>query len=89
MKNNNQINIDGNKKCDINVVVNQPDELSLDNINHNYQDVARIEELFTDRLDIGTDILTKKLLPKQLQKDFESSVFLCYFANIKRGLKRQ
>ena len=71
VKNNNQINIDGNKKCDINVVVNQPDELSLDNINHNYQDVARIEELFTDRLDIGTDILTKKLLPKQLQKDFE------------------
>lgn len=71
MKENNQINIDGNKKCNINVVVNQSDELSLDNINHNYQDVAKIEELFTDRLDLGTDILTKKLLPIQLQKDFE------------------
>lgn len=71
MKDNRQINIDKNKKCNINVVVNQPDELSLDNINHNYQDVAKIEELFTDRLDLGTDILTKKLLPIQLQKDFE------------------
>ena len=38
MKNNNQINIDGNKKCNISVVVNQSDELSLDNINHNYQE---------------------------------------------------
>lgn len=28
MKENNQINIDGNKKCNINVVVNQSDELS-------------------------------------------------------------
>ena len=59
MKDSNQINIDNNKKCNINVVVNQTDELSLDNINHNYQDVAKIEELFTDRLDLGTDILTK------------------------------
>ena len=71
MKDSNQINIDNNKKCNINVIVNQPDELSLDNLNHNFQDVAKIEELFTDRLDLGTDILTKKILPKQLQRDFE------------------
>lgn len=73
MQNNSLLNVEKNKGCniDITVVNNQTDALSLDSINNNYKDITKIEDLFTDRLDVGTDILTKKLLPKQLQEDFE------------------
>ncbi len=65
------INIENNKKCDINVTVNQLDELSYDNIRKNYEDVVILENEYSDRLEFGKDVLTKKLLPKQLQSDFE------------------
>ena len=73
MQNNSLLNVEKNKGCNIGITVvnNQTDALSLDSINNNYKDITKIEDLFTDRLDVGTDILTKKLLPKQLQEDFE------------------
>lgn len=63
MQNNSLLNVEKNKGCniDITVVNNQTDALSLDSINNNYKDITKIEDLFTDRLDVGTDILTKKL----------------------------
>ena len=65
------INIEDNKKCNINVTVNQLDELSYDNIRRNYEDVVTLENEYSDRLEFGKNVLTKKLLPKQLQSDFE------------------
>ena len=71
IRNNPLVNIEKNKDSDITVVIGQIDELSCDNIRRNYNKVAMLEEQFTDRLDYSKEILTKKLLPKQLQSDFE------------------
>ena len=71
IRNNPLVNIEKNKDSDITVVIGQIDELSCDNIRRNYNKVTMLEEQFTDRLDYSKEILTKKLLPKQLQSDFE------------------
>ena len=71
IKNNSLVNIEKNKDSDITVVIGQIDELSCDNIRRHYDDVTMLEEQFTDRLDYSKEVLTKKLLPKQLQSDFE------------------
>ncbi len=70
-KTNAMVNVEKNSKCDINITINQLDELSYDNIRKNYEDVVALENEFSDRLEFGQDVLTKKLLPKQLQSDFE------------------
>lgn len=71
-KNKSLINIEKNKDSNINVVLYQPDELSLDNIKHNYENVSMLEEEFSERLGYySKDLLSKKLLPKPLQSDFK------------------
>lgn len=65
------INIEKNKDSNINIVINEVDDLSYDNIRKNYKDIVSLEENYSDRLEFGKDVLTKKLLPKQLQSDFE------------------
>lgn len=69
-KNNTLVTIKGNKYTNVNVNINNPDELSCDNIKRQYNNVAMLEEEFTDRIEYSKDVLTKKLLPKQLQSDF-------------------
>lgn len=70
MQNNSLLNVEKNKGCniDITVVNNQTDALSLDSINNNYKDITKIEDLFTDRLDVGTDILTKNYCLSNFKK---------------------
>ena len=70
-KNNALVNIEDNKDSNITVTINQIDELSCDNIRRNCENVSKLEEDFSERLDYSKEILTKKLLPKQLQSDFE------------------
>lgn len=70
IENYNKYNINKNKNSNINVNVNVIDELSCDNIRKNYNEVVMLEEEFTDRLEYSKDVLTKKMLPKQLQSDF-------------------
>ena len=69
-QNNSLVTIEKNKDSTINVNVNMIDELSCDNIRRNYNEVVMLENEFTDRLEYSKDVLTKKLLPKQLQSDF-------------------
>lgn len=69
-QNNSLVTVEKNKDSTINVNVNVIDELSCDNIRRNYNEVVMLEEEFTDRLEYSKDVLTKKLLPKQLQSDF-------------------
>ena len=69
-QNNSLVTIEKNKDSTINVNVNMIDELSCDNIRRNYNEVVMLEDEFTDRLEYSKDVLTKKLLPKQLQSDF-------------------
>lgn len=69
-QNNSLVTIEKNRDTTVNVNVNVIDELSCDNIRKNYSEVAMLEEEFTDRLEYSKDVLTKKLLPKQLQSDF-------------------
>lgn len=65
------VNVEKNKDSNINITIGQVDELSCDNIRRNYDDVVTLENEFSDRLEYSKDVLTKKLLPKQLQNDFE------------------
>lgn len=65
------VNVEKNKDSNINITIGQVDELSCDNIRRNYEDVVTLENEFTERLEYSKDVLTKKLLPKQLQEDFE------------------
>lgn len=65
------VNVEGNKDSNINITIGQVDELSCDNIRRNCEDVVALEEEFSDRLEYSKDVLTKKLLPKALQSDFE------------------
>lgn len=65
------VNVEKNKDSNINITIGQVDELSCDNIRRNYDDVVTLENEFSDRLEYSKDVLTKKLLPKQLQDDFE------------------
>lgn len=69
-QNNSLVTIEKNRDTTVNVNVNVIDELSCDNIRKNYNEVVMLEEEFTDRLEYSKDVLTKKLLPKQLQSDF-------------------
>lgn len=69
-QNNSLVTIEKNKDSTINVNVNMIDELSCDNIRRNYNEVVMLEDEFTDRLEYSKDVLIKKLLPKQLQSDF-------------------
>ena len=69
-QNNSLVTVEKNKDSTINVNVNMIDELSCDNIRRNYNEVVMLEDEFTDRLEYSKDVLTKKLLPKQLQSDF-------------------
>lgn len=69
-QNNSLVTVEKNKDSTINVNVNVIDELSCDNIRRNYNEVVMLEDEFTDRLEYSKDVLTKKLLPKQLQSDF-------------------
>ena len=67
--NNSLISVEKNKNSHIEInCYGQVDELSCDNIRRNY-DVVELEE-FSDRIKYSKEILTKKLLPKQLQSDF-------------------
>ena len=65
------INVENNKGSNINITLGSVDELSCDNIRRNYADVVTLENEFSERLEYSKDVLTKKLLPKQLQDDFE------------------
>lgn len=65
------INANNNKGAKINISVGQEDELSYENIWKKHDDVVALENEFSDRLEYSKDILTTKLLPKQLQEDFE------------------
>lgn len=65
------VKVEKNKDSNINITIGQVDELSCDNIRRNYDDVVTLENEFSDRLEYSKDVLTKKLLPKQLQDDFE------------------
>ena len=65
------VNVQKNKDSNINITIGQVDELSCDNIRRNYDDVVTLENEFSDRLEYSKDVLTKKLLPKQLQDDFK------------------
>lgn len=65
------VNVEKNKDSNISITIGQVDELSCDNIRRNYDDVVTLENEFTERLEYSKDVLTKKLLPKQLQNDFE------------------
>lgn len=65
------VNVEKNKDSNISIAIGQVDELSCDNIRRNYDDVVTLENEFTERLEYSKDVLTKKLLPKQLQDDFE------------------
>lgn len=65
------VNVEKNKDSNISITIGQVDELSCDNIRRNYDDVVTLENEFTERLEYSKDVLTKKLLPKQLQDDFE------------------
>lgn len=68
--NNSLISVEKNKNSHIEInCYGQVDELSCDNIRRNY-DVVELEEEFSDRIKYSKEILTKKLLPKQLQSDF-------------------
>lgn len=69
-QNNSLVTIEKNNKSNISVNVGVLDELSCDNIRRNYNEVSMLENEFTDRLEYSKDVLTKKLLPKQLQSDF-------------------
>lgn len=80
MKENNPLlSIENNKNSNISISVGQIDELSCDNIRRNYNNVVMLEEEFSDRLEYSKDVLTKKLLPQQLQSDFE--IVPTYFGN--------
>lgn len=70
-KNNALVNIERNKDTNVNITIGQVDELSFDNIRRNYDDVVMLEKEFSDRLEYSKEVLTKKLLSKQLQSDFE------------------
>lgn len=65
------VNVEKNKDSNISITIGQVDELSCDNIRRNYDDVVTLENEFTERLEYSKDVLTKKLLTKQLQDDFE------------------
>lgn len=65
------VNVEKNKDSNISITIGQVDELSYDNIRRNYDDVVTLENEFTERLEYSKEVLTKKLLPKQLQDDFE------------------
>lgn len=65
------VNVEKNKDSNISITIGQVDELSCDNIRRNYDDVVTLENEFTERLEYSKEVLTKKLLPKQLQDDFE------------------
>lgn len=68
--NSSLISIEKNKNSHIEInCYGQVDELSCDNIRRNY-DVVELEEEFSDRIKYSKEILTKKLLPRQLQSDF-------------------
>ena len=68
--NNSLISVEKSKNSHIEInCYGQVDELSCDNIRRNY-DVVELEEEFSDRIKYSKEILTKKLLPKQLQSDF-------------------
>lgn len=67
---NSLITVEKNNKSNISINVGVLDELSCDNIRRNYNEVSMLENEFTDRLEYSKDVLTKKLLPKQLQSDF-------------------
>lgn len=68
--NSSLISVEKNKNSHIEInCYGQVDELSCDNIRRNY-DVVELEEEFSDRIKYSKEILTKKLLPKQLQSDF-------------------
>lgn len=68
--NSSLISVENNKNSHIEInCYGQVDELSYDNIRRNY-DVVELEEEFSDRIKYSKEILTKKLLPKQLQSDF-------------------
>lgn len=68
--NSSLISVEKNKNSHIKInCYGQVDELSCDNIRRNY-DVVELEEEFSDRIKYSKEILTKKLLPKQLQSDF-------------------
>lgn len=69
-QNNSLITVEKNNKSNININVGVLHELSCDNIRRNYNEVSMLENEFTDRLEYSKDVLTKKLLPKQLQSDF-------------------
>lgn len=71
-KNNSLINIEKNKDTNISInnYIGVVDELSCDNIRRNYTNVATLENEFSERLEYSQEVLTKKLLPKQLQDDF-------------------
>lgn len=69
-ENSSLISIENNKKSNINVNIGVMDELSCDSIRRNYNNVVDLENEFTDRIEYSKEILTKKLLPKQLQSDF-------------------
>ena len=72
-KNNSLINIEKNKDTNISInnYIGVIDELSCDNIRRNYTNVADIENEFSERIEYSQEVLTKKLLPKQLQDDFD------------------
>lgn len=72
-KNNSLINIEKNKDTNINInnYIEVMDELSCNSIRKNYNNVADLENEFSERLEYSQEVLTKKLLPKQLQDDFD------------------
>lgn len=65
------INANNNNGANISISVGQEDKLSYENIWKKHDDVVALEKDFSDRLEYSKDILTTKLLPKQLQGDFE------------------
>ena len=69
-ENNASISVEKNKKSNITINYNVIDELSCDNIRRNYDKVVELENEFSDRLEYSKEIFTKKLLPTQLQSDF-------------------
>lgn len=71
INNNSLISVENNKNSNIQInCYGELDELSCDNIRRNYNKVVELEEEFSERLKYSKEILTKKLLPKQLQSDF-------------------
>lgn len=71
INNNSLISVENNKNSNIQInCYGELDELSCDNIRRNYNKVVELEEEFSERLKYNKEILTKKLLPKQLQSDF-------------------